>query len=79
MVEKTCAACDCKLEGDSIKVEIGGKAVEVCCEACARKLREAHASAAAPGKRSFDRRHSTVMAQQTTEVSHGARASYPPA
>lgn len=45
MAEKTCAACDCKLDGDAIKVKIGGKTVEVCCEDCAQKLREAHASA----------------------------------
>jgi ribosome-binding protein aMBF1 (putative translation factor) len=45
MAEKTCAACDCKLDGDPIKVEIGGKTVEVCCEDCAQKLKEADASA----------------------------------
>jgi ribosome-binding protein aMBF1 (putative translation factor) len=44
MAEKTCAACDCKLEGDSIKVKIGGKTVEVCCDDCALKLKEADAS-----------------------------------
>ena len=32
----------------SIKVTVGGKTVEVCCEECARKLNEAHASAVAP-------------------------------
>jgi len=50
MVEKTCAACDCDLDANSIKVKIGGKSVEVCCVECARKLKEAHASAAAPGE-----------------------------
>jgi hypothetical protein len=45
MAEKTCAACDCKLEGDPIKVKIGGKTVEVCCDDCAQKLGEANASA----------------------------------
>lgn len=45
MSEKTCAACDCKLEGEVIKVKVGGKAVEVCCEDCAKSLQEAHASA----------------------------------
>ena len=50
MAEKTCAACDCKLDEIAIKVRIGGKTVEVCCEECAQKLREAHASAATPGK-----------------------------
>jgi hypothetical protein len=47
MVEKTCAACDCKLDANSIEVKIGGKTVEVCCDECAQKLREAHASATA--------------------------------
>jgi hypothetical protein len=44
MAEKTCAACDCKLEGDPIKVKIGGKTVEVCCDDCAQGLKEADAS-----------------------------------
>lgn len=46
MSEKTCAACDCKLEGEVIKVQLGGNAVEVCCEDCAKSLQEAHASSA---------------------------------
>ncbi|HZR36853.1 MAG TPA: hypothetical protein VFA75_15900 [Nevskia sp.] len=46
MTEKTCAACDCALDAGAIKVKIGGKTVEVCCDECAQKLREAHASAA---------------------------------
>ena len=41
MKEQTCAACDCQLDANSIKVTIGGKTVEVCCEECAEKLREA--------------------------------------
>jgi hypothetical protein len=45
MVEKTCAACDCKLDADAIQVRIGGRTVEVCCGECAQKLREAHDSA----------------------------------
>jgi hypothetical protein len=45
MAEKTCAACDYKLDENAIKVTIGGKAIEVCCEECAQKLKEAHASA----------------------------------
>ena len=49
MVEKTCAACDCKLDGTAIKITIGGHVVEVCCEECAQKLREAHAAAKAKG------------------------------
>jgi ribosome-binding protein aMBF1 (putative translation factor) len=44
MAEKTCAACDCKLEGDPIKVKIGGRTVEVCCDDCAQRLKEADAS-----------------------------------
>jgi len=50
MAEKTCAACDCPLDENSIKVKIGGKAVEVCCDECAVKLKEAYSSATAPGK-----------------------------
>jgi hypothetical protein len=46
MRERTCAACDCKLEGTAISVTLGGKAVEVCCEECAVALREAHAASA---------------------------------
>jgi hypothetical protein len=46
MVETTCAACDCKLDANPIKVKIGGKTVEVCCDECAQKLKEAHVSAA---------------------------------
>jgi hypothetical protein len=46
MLEKTCAACDCKLETDVIQVIVGGKTVEVCCAECARALREASASVA---------------------------------
>ncbi len=41
MAEKTCAACDCKLDESAIKVKVNGKVVEVCCEECARKLGEA--------------------------------------
>lgn len=46
MLEKTCAACDYKLDANPIKVKVGGKTVEVCCEECAQKVRESHASAA---------------------------------
>jgi hypothetical protein len=46
MVEKTCAACDCKLDANHIKVKIGGKTVEVCCDECSHKLKEAHVSTA---------------------------------
>ena len=44
MSETTCAACDCKIEGEAIQVNVGGKAVEVCCEECADRLHEAQAS-----------------------------------
>jgi hypothetical protein len=47
MAEKTCAACDCELDANPIKVTIGGKMVEVCCDECSQKLKEAHASATA--------------------------------
>jgi RNase P subunit RPR2 len=44
-MKKTCAACDYPLDPqNTIKVKIGGKTVEVCCEDCAKKLREADAS-----------------------------------
>jgi len=48
MIEKTCAACDCNLDANSIKVKIGGKTVEVCCEECSDKLKEARESATTP-------------------------------
>jgi len=43
MTEKTCAACDCELDATAIKVKIGTRVVEVCCDECALKLREASA------------------------------------
>lgn len=49
MSEKTCAACDYALDETAIAVTIGGQTVEVCCEECADKLKEAHASARAEG------------------------------
>jgi ribosome-binding protein aMBF1 (putative translation factor) len=45
MSAKTCAACDCALEGETIKVKVGGRTVEVCCDECAQKLKEAGAAA----------------------------------
>ena len=45
MNEKTCAACDCALDASAVTVKIGGKTVEVCCDECADKLKEAHAAA----------------------------------
>ena len=41
MPRKTCAACDCELDANAIKVTVGGKSVEVCCDDCAQKLNEA--------------------------------------
>ena len=41
MTRKTCAACDCELDANAIKVTVGGKTVEVCCGECARKLNDA--------------------------------------
>lgn len=46
MTEKTCAACDCQLDANPIRVKVGGKTVEVCCEECAIALNEAGASVA---------------------------------
>lgn len=42
----TCAACDCKLDSNSIKVKLRGAVVEVCCTDCAERLKEAEESAA---------------------------------
>ena len=53
MNEKTCAACDCKLDFKSVKVKLRGKVVEVCCAECAEKLKEAQDSAAAPDEASY--------------------------
>jgi hypothetical protein len=43
--EATCAVCDYPLDGKAIEVTIGGRTVEVCCEECAQKLRDAEAQA----------------------------------
>lgn len=43
MNDKTCAACDYVLDDSAIKVTVGGRTVEVCCQECADKLREADA------------------------------------
>jgi hypothetical protein len=40
MTAKTCAACDCELDANAIKMKIGGNIVEVCCEECAQSLRK---------------------------------------
>jgi hypothetical protein len=44
MTAKTCAACDCPLDASAIKLKLGHSTVEVCCDECARALREADAS-----------------------------------
>jgi hypothetical protein len=49
VIEKTCAACDCRLEGEVITVTVGGHPVDVCCEDCAAQLKEAEASASGQG------------------------------
>ncbi|CAN7685542.1 hypothetical protein LJR251_005418 [Rhizobium rhizogenes] len=41
MSQRTCAACDCEIDASAIKVKLGGKTVEVCCEECAQALNEA--------------------------------------
>lgn len=45
MSERTCAACDYPLDDNAIKVTVGHRVVEVCCEECAEKLREAQSRA----------------------------------
>ena len=50
MSKKTCAACDCKLDANPSKVNIGGKTVEVCCGECAQKLKVADFSAHMSGR-----------------------------
>ena len=47
MTARTCAACDCELDANPIKVKIGGKTVEVCCEECARASRKPRSTRAA--------------------------------
>ena len=39
-----------RMDANAITVTIGGKAVEVCCDDCAVRLKEAHASAKASRK-----------------------------
>ncbi len=43
--EATCAVCDYPLDGKAIEVTIGGRTVEVCCEECPQKRRDAEARA----------------------------------
>jgi len=49
MAEKSCAACDCKLDSHFITVKLAGRVVEVCCDDCARRLKEAHAATTGKG------------------------------
>ena len=51
MSENTCAACDYPLDQNAIKITVGGRTVEVCCDDCARKLKEAHATAATAARK----------------------------
>lgn len=44
MTANTCAACECALDANAIKVKLGQSIVEVCCDECARALCEADAS-----------------------------------
>ena len=41
MTRRTCAACDGELDDNPVRVKLRGKTVEVCCEDCATKLKEA--------------------------------------
>jgi len=45
MEARTCAACDGELDASAVELTIGGRVVEVCCDECAVRLKEAHASA----------------------------------
>ncbi|WP_164736355.1 hypothetical protein [Rhizobium vallis] len=47
MKKTTCAACDCELGPETVTVKLGGNAVEVCCEECAKALNEADAATSA--------------------------------
>jgi hypothetical protein len=51
MAPNTCAACDCALDEKSITIRLAGKTVEVCCEECAHRLREADAADQPPTKK----------------------------
>jgi hypothetical protein len=62
MTQKTCAACDYPLDANAISVTIGGKTVEVCCDACAVALKEAHAASVGAQSRAATRLSSIVLA-----------------
>jgi pimeloyl-ACP methyl ester carboxylesterase len=42
--DRTCAACDCPLDNNVIRIAVGGRPVEVCSSACADALSEACAA-----------------------------------
>jgi pimeloyl-ACP methyl ester carboxylesterase len=77
MVETTCAACDCKLDRNSFKVKISGKTVEVCCDDCARKLKEAHVSGSVSRKRQIMKRDVAVMLLGTVVIGSFVCGSIP--
>jgi ribosome-binding protein aMBF1 (putative translation factor) len=56
MTAKTCAACDSPLDAGAINVKLGQSTVEVCCDECARALREADTSKGAKKDESAARR-----------------------
>jgi hypothetical protein len=51
MAVRTCAACDCALDEKAIAVTVGGRRVDVCCEECGQKLKDAEVSASTPVRR----------------------------
>ena len=63
-----------QLDASAIKVTIGGKTVEVCCDECAEKLKEAHASAREEGL-SMDRAHRHRRSRHSVQTASG-RISY---
>ncbi len=65
MDAKTCAACDCRLEGDSIRIAIEGKQLEVCSSECAQALNEAEATILQTGGGSSGQRTLTVRSIRT--------------
>ena len=77
MTQKTCAACDYPLDADAISVTIGGKTVEVCCDACAVALRKAHAASAGAQSRAQTRLSSIVLAGVLLLASSALAAAEP--
>jgi hypothetical protein len=77
MTQKTCAACDYPLDANAISVTIGGKTVEVCCDACAVALKEAHAASAGAQSRALTRLSSIVLAGVLLLASAGLATAEP--